>query len=109
MRKLVPITMAMVLGAIACTSTTRLSPAPGAQPAPPGVGEGAISTAAGVQIEARSNAWRGNPVTLEQEVTPILVEVTNNSAHPLMVRYSAFHLNASTGKDISRDAAVCHR
>jgi hypothetical protein len=51
-----------------------------------------------VTIEARADAWHGNPATLEREITPVLVEVTNSSDHPLLVRYSAFQLVATNGK-----------
>ena len=98
MRMLSAIAVMAAFGTAACTSTTRLDPAPGAQPAPAGIGEGAIASNAGVQIEARADAWRGNPSTLEQEITPLLVEVTNHSNHPLLVRYSAFQLLSTNGK-----------
>jgi hypothetical protein len=98
MRMLSAIAVVAAFGVAACTSTTQLSPAPGAQPAPPGIGTGAIASNAGVTIEARADAWQGNPATLEREITPILVEVTNSGNHPLLVRYSAFQLMATNGK-----------
>lgn len=82
----------------ACGQATNLTPAPGTQPAPSGVGSGAVASSAGVEIEARAGAWRGVPQTLEQEVTPLLVTITNNSDQPMLIRYSAFRLSGVNGK-----------
>jgi hypothetical protein len=72
------------------------------QPAPwahvtPGRGEGAVAASQGVEIEARVNIWNGVPETLDQEVTPILVTVTNDSTQPIRIRYSDFKLVSSAG------------
>ncbi|HSK17668.1 MAG TPA: hypothetical protein VK912_00900 [Longimicrobiales bacterium] len=75
-----------------------LAPAPTAQPAPPGPGSGAVATEAGVTVEARAGAWRGQPRNLEAESIPLLVEITNDSEHPLRLRYSDLMLVASNGE-----------
>lgn len=85
------IAILLVSSLLSCTSTPRLSPAPGAQPAPPGPGKGAMATVRGVSMIARSDAWSGFPPNL-QRVTPILVTIENNGPTPLRLRYNEFTL-----------------
>jgi len=81
-----------------CAATPELVPAPGAQPAPPGPGKGAVAEVRGVRVIARSDAWSGFPPNLDK-VTPILVTIENNGKVPLRLRYNEFALIApSTGK-----------
>jgi hypothetical protein len=84
--------VALVVSGAACSRATQLEPGPGAMPAPAGPGEGAVASDAGVQVEVRTDAWRGDPATLEQVVTPVFVELTNNSTHPVLVRYESVKL-----------------
>ena len=78
--------LALAISSAACSHATQLSPAPGAAAAPVGPGIGAVGTETGVRVEVRSQAWSGDPVTLDDEVTPMYVEVTNNSDHSILVR-----------------------
>ena len=36
-------------------------------------------------------AWEGRPVTLETELTPVLVDILNQSSRPLRIGYEGFH------------------
>lgn len=82
----------LVPATFACAANeANLAPAPGAQPAP-GPGQGAVAMEAGVRMEARVDAWDARPANLEDAVTPVLVEITNNSSSPMLVRYNAFQL-----------------
>ena len=85
--------IALTVSSAACSTAAQLSPAPGAAVAPVGPGEGAIAEAAGVQVEVRSRAWSSDPVTLETEITPLYVEITNNSDHAMLVRYESITLS----------------
>lgn len=75
-----------------------LAPAPGAMPAPPGPGSGAVASDAGVTVEARAGAWRGLPRNLEAESIPLLVEITNDSDHSVRLRYNEVKLVAPDGE-----------
>jgi hypothetical protein len=81
------------VGVTGCASTPELVPAPGAQPAPPGPGKGAVGTVDGVRVIARSDAWSGFPPHLDR-VTPILVTIENEGKTPLRIRYNEFTLIA---------------
>jgi len=83
--------------AAGCGARPDLVPAPGAQPAPPGPGAGAMGEVAGITIIARADAWSGFPENL-QEVTPILVTIDNGGDAPVRIRYNEFALVAPTGK-----------
>ena len=79
---------AVVMSAAACgQNSTVLRPGENALVAPVGPGEGAVASDAGVRLEVRSRAWSGDPPTLETEITPLLVKITNDSPHPMLVRY----------------------
>lgn len=81
-----------------CGARSDLVPGPGAQPAPPGPGKGAVGSAHGVTIEARSDAWSGFPPNLDR-VTPLLVTIENDGRVPLRIRYNEFTLvSPSTGE-----------
>jgi hypothetical protein len=43
----------------------------------------------GVRVEVRTQAWSADPVTLDTEITPLFVKITNESKHPLLVRHRA--------------------
>lgn len=95
-----PLAVALCVAGLAvsfsgCASTPELVPAPGAQPAPPGPGKGAVAVVRGVRVIARSDAWAGFPPDLDR-VTPILVTIENDGAVPLRLRYNEFSLVAPT-------------
>jgi hypothetical protein len=80
------------LGSAACSrSLAKLIPAPGVAVAP-GPGNGAMANAAGVRVVARAQAWQWDPSDLNTKVTPILVELQNDSDHPVLVRYNRISL-----------------
>lgn len=88
--------LALAFAVTACGARPDLSPAPGALPAPPGPGEGAAASVAGVTVIARADAWSGIPRRLD-EVTPVLVTVENRSESPIRLRYEDFVLVSPTG------------
>lgn len=88
--------VALSLVVAACANVAVLKPAPDAQPAPE-MG-GAIATHAGVRVVAEPGAWRGLPTDLDQNVTPLLVHITNDGKQPILVRYPAFGLVTPTGR-----------
>jgi hypothetical protein len=98
MRKQLLAALALPVFMAACASAPVLQPGPGAQPAPSGPGDGAIGESAGVRVVARSDAWDGIPTNLEQRITPVLVEITNNSTTPLLIRYRSFELQRVGGR-----------
>jgi hypothetical protein len=53
--------------------------------------EAAVAEDAGVQVAASTRAWEGRPVTLETELTPVLVDILNQSSRPLRIGYEGFH------------------
>ena len=88
---------AAAIAAAGCSRTiARLSPAPGVITVP-GPGQGASATAAGVQVVARTQAWQWNPQDLATKATPILLQLTNNSARPILVRYNHISLTDADG------------
>lgn len=82
----------------ACTST--LTPATGAREAA-GPAEGAIVSARGISLKARADAWRGEPRSLHQHVTPMLVTIVNESANPIRIGYNQFRLLSTGGRRYS--------
>jgi hypothetical protein len=90
----------LITGALltaACARTVaKLSPAPGATVAQ-GPGEGAMATAAGVRVTARAEAWQWDPSDLKAKVTPILLELQNDGANPVLVRYNRISLTDEQG------------
>lgn len=55
------------------------------------------AAAAGVKLRASANAWASRPRALTRYVVPIEVEVANNTASPLRLRYSDFTLADEQG------------
>lgn len=78
----------------ACAHQNVLLPAPGAALAPDG---GAAGEAAGVRIDVKGDAWKGDPKNLGDFLTPVLVEISNGSDRPVQVRYSDFGLVGQSG------------
>ena len=96
MRRLL-VLLGAAIGSAACASEPELVPAPAAAEVP-GPGHGAAAIREGVRIEARADAWSGNPEALEEEVTPLLVTVRNNGSVPLRLRFDAFELVGQDGR-----------
>ncbi|HET7321633.1 MAG TPA: hypothetical protein VFI96_03990 [Longimicrobiaceae bacterium] len=89
--------IALAAAVSGCTPGPELSPAPRANEVS-GPGEAATAVEAGVRMMASVDAWEARPDNLEEEVTPILVRITNGSTMPLRVRYDAFQLVSPTGE-----------
>ena len=98
--------LALLAGAAFITSCqtpqTRLTPAAGAQ-AVSGLEQAASAEMQDVSIVVESEAWIGDR-GIEDHVTPLRVEIQNNSDKPLRVRYSDFAL--VDGGDGQRFAAL---
>lgn len=89
--------VASAVAASACArSYAELSPAVGAVPAS-GPGEGAVANVAGVQVVARTQAWHFDPPNLEEKVTPMMIEVTNNSDRAILLHYKDITLTDEGG------------
>jgi len=89
--------VAGAMWASGCARTVaELSPAPAATRVS-GTGEGAMATVASVQVIARSKAWHWEPADLDNKVTPMLVELQNNSAKPVIIRYNHISLMDDAG------------
>jgi hypothetical protein len=89
-----------LIGALAVAlggCVAQLRPAPGAVVLP-GPGQAAIAEAGGVRIVASADAWRGDPESLDQVVTPMLVRVENDGTAAVQVRYEDFALVADDGR-----------
>src|SRR5258708_3972524 len=82
---------------VCSTSCMRtLRPAPEAQHLP-GDEKTAVVKVLGVEVVATSDYWRGNPANLKEFLTPIKVEIKNNSGRALELRYKNFTLESSSG------------
>lgn len=92
-RTIAPLLGSLMLATLIAASgcATILVPAPGAHRVP-GVGNGADARLDGVHVVAAAEAWSGFPSDLGDVVTPMLVTITNDGAHPLEVRYEHFAL-----------------
>lgn len=84
--------IALALGG--CTAT--LQPAPGAQLANDG-GAAAVSRAQGVELIVEADDWSAFPRSLERKMTPMRATITNNSSHPLEIKYENFSLKSGAG------------
>lgn len=69
----------------------------GARPRPPAEatpallqGDVAVAQEAGVQVVATTRAWEGQPVALDAELTPVLLNILNHSRRPLLIGYEGF-------------------
>ncbi|HEY0840277.1 MAG TPA: hypothetical protein VGD74_08825 [Vulgatibacter sp.] len=93
MRSTLAATVALALTG-ACAHQNVLIPAPGAALASDG---GATGKAAGVRIDVRGDAWKGDPRNLGDYLTPVLVEIANDGDRPIQVRYSDFALVGQSG------------
>jgi len=77
-----------------CAHQNVLLPAPGAALAPQG---GATGDVAGVRVDVKGDAWKGDPRNLGDYLTPVLVEISNGGDRPVQVRYSDFGLVGQSG------------
>lgn len=84
--------------ATGCANT--LTPAPAANEVA-GRGEGAVATDQGVRLVARADAWQGTPRNLQQQLTPMLVTIVNESAAPVRISYNKFRLVSDAGRRYS--------
>jgi hypothetical protein len=84
-------TAGLIVGAGCARTFAKLTPAPTAARVP-GAGEAAAATAAGVQVTAHTQAWQWDPTDLDTKVTPILIELANNSDRAVIVRYNRISL-----------------
>lgn len=85
----------LLIAVAACAPRAELEPAPAADPVP-GVEMAAETTVENVRIVAEPGAWPGR-AGIEYEVTPMRVHITNESDHPVRLRYDAFDLVAPDG------------
>lgn len=83
-----------------CGRGAELAPAPEANRVA-GPGQAAAATEAGVRLVAQVQAWDARPRDLEQEMTPIRVEVENGSNHPLRIRNQEFTLREADGTQLA--------
>ena len=85
-----------LLGMAACATTPVLKPAPGDALAP-GQQNVAQAEVAGVRVLVGGDAWTGDPPTLGQLFTPVLVTIENHSGKAVRVSYADFSLSGSSG------------
>ena len=62
-----------------------------------GPGNGATASAAGVRVIARAEAWQWDPADLKSKATPILIDLQNDSAVPVAIRFSHIFLTDADG------------
>jgi hypothetical protein len=84
---------AVVLVGLAGCTGPELRPAAEATPAVLR-GEAAVAKDAGVQMAVSTGAWDARPVDLEMVLTPVLVEILNQSSRPLRIGYDAFQFSS---------------
>jgi hypothetical protein len=93
--------LAGALSVLSCSRTiAKLAPAPGATVVP-GPGNGATTAAAGVRLTARTEAWQWEPADLKTKVTPILLDLQNDGATPVAVRFNHIFLTDADGHRFS--------
>jgi hypothetical protein len=91
----------LVAGALlAAGCASRLTPAPVTNEVT-GRGEGAMVVSKGVHVTARAQAWQGTPQALHEQVTPMLVTISNQSGVPIRVAYNQFRLVSDSGRRYS--------
>jgi hypothetical protein len=85
-----------LVGIAACATTPVLKPAPGDTLAP-GKQNVAQAEVAGVLVFVGGDSWTGDPPTLGQLFTPVLVTIENHGGKTVRVSYADFSLSGSTG------------
>lgn len=83
--------------AMGCAGQPELRPAPEAERIR-GQPQGAMASSNGIVLEARVDAWRGQPREIDEEVTPILVRLDNGSRRPVKIRHEYFQLVTPDGR-----------
>lgn len=96
LRRLAVLAAAIALLPACASQRPSLVPAPDAQLASAG-GTIALASDAGVTIRVDPDAWRG-PVDIESAVTPMHVQIENQSDRKLRIRYDDFSLVADGGE-----------
>ena len=94
MRRLTCLALFLVAAA-GCASTPTL--APGAETKLADGGPGAVATDAGVRVVATVDDWRWNPTDLSDFVTPVRLDVENNSDRPVRIRFKDIRLVGAAG------------
>ena len=91
MLRIAPWSAALILGGCA----TVLEPAPEADR----VGRwGARAAEGGLEMVARAQAWQGMPANLGNQVTPMLVTVSNHGERAIRIAYENLRLVAASGR-----------
>lgn len=81
-----------------CADRVSLMPAPSATAVPvQGEATGAVETVSGVRVAVISREWPGT-AQISEAVTPLKVDIRNNSNSPVAVRYSEFRLTTPDGR-----------
>jgi len=86
---------ALLAGCLAGCAALELKPAPEANVL---AQNAAIAMGGDVQLVARADAWQGMPPHLDSVLTPMLVTVTNDSAHAIRIDYQRLALVAPDGQ-----------
>ncbi len=97
----------MLAATLASCAGQELRPAAEATPAALR-GEAAVAADSGVQVAASTGAWEARPFDLETELTPVLVEILNQSSRPLRIGYEAFWFSSQRGRIVRRLTALQH-
>lgn len=95
-RVMAPLVLTSALLWTGCTHVPYLMPAPTANVVKNNQKE-AFSDMRGVQVTADGDAWHGEPSDLGDVLAPVEIQITNNSGHPLRIRYREFQLLTSAG------------
>lgn len=90
----IPAALLLVGGLAACSPTAYLEPAPTAATLPKR-SDADVATVAGVRVVAIGDAWSGVPPSLSGVITPVKVDIRNDSDHPVDIRYEDFKLTAA--------------
>lgn len=85
----------LAAAALAAAACAEPGPRPPAEAAPAFLhGESAVAQQAGVQVAASTRAWEGSPAALETELTPVLVNILNDSRRPVRIGYESFRFTS---------------
>lgn len=94
-----PLLLLATAGLLAgCADRVSLMPAPSATTVPTsGEATAAVETVSGVRVKVISREWPGE-ANISEAVTPLKVEINNNSDKPVLIRYSEIRLVTPTGQ-----------